>query len=47
MTLFPSKLIEFIVGFSITLIFKILLTSDISTDLKYDDFFMLCNAEFN
>ena len=45
--LFPSKLIEFIVGFSITLIFKTLLINVISTVLKYDDFFMLCKAEFN
>ena len=45
--LFPSKLIEFMVGFSITFIFKILLTIEISTVLKYDDFFMLCKAEFN
>ena len=43
----PSKLIEFIVGFSITLIVKILFSSEIFADLKNVDFFIFCNAEFN
>jgi len=42
--LFPSKLIELMVGFSITLIFKTLLTNVISTVLKNNVFF-LCFAK--